>query len=263
MGVAMKFKAWLQQEFYRSVISSPKALAWFQNLYWSIEAYGEVPELEDLTDRLGDSWIERNLTKHLADERRHAELWHTLLSQRGAFQPEQLPPWANTVQAFDEAGWLGVLARIQRQEPVEMVELIPFFAALHVLEVDGVERFMIFADAAADLDPETTQVLRSIIKDEQFHVYYTGEALHRLGEKLGCPEYAEACLKAAQQAYEQRLWTANPLYLSAVQAQGARFTTTFMTISNLLQWIAGVTGVIQDSVALPAPPTAPRLPNAA
>ncbi len=253
----MKFRIWLQQEFYTSVVRAPRALAWFQNLYWAIEAYGEVPNLDHITGRLGDEWLERNLTKHMRDEERHARLWSDLLHARGDFNPAQLPPWANTVAAFHEAGWLGMLERLTNGDPVDSVELIPFFAALHILEVDGVERFSLFAQVARPIDPQTAEVLDSIIKDEQFHVWYTREAVLRLGKRLGCEPYALECIAQARSAYEKRLLASTGYFIHALQDQGAKFSTTFLTVSTVLDWIGSATGAKGTSITISPPPVAP------
>ncbi|WP_218082434.1 ferritin-like domain-containing protein [Anthocerotibacter panamensis] len=249
----MQIKLWLQKEFFKGVVSAPPALTWFQNLYWSIEAYGEVPQQSDLGGRLGDDWLERNLMRHLKDEQRHAHLWQELLTHRGTFAPEQLPAWANSVAAFDQSGWLEAMDKLKLYGSVPTAEWIPFFAALHVLEADGVERFQTLAQVADPVDPETARLLRSILKDELFHVQYTHEAVQRLAKGLTNPQYGAQCLQAAQTAYTRWRTAMSPSFVQTMVHQGARFSLPFTVVSSVL----GRIGANQPSV-IPAPPPIPE-----
>ena len=209
------------KHYYAAVVAAPEARVWYHNLYQRLEDTGEVPDLSTCKGKLNDDWLEPLFDRHNADERRHSRLWQELLNRRNTFRPDEIPYWANTVAAFCDSGWTSVSLKLSRGEEIHQSELIPMFAGVRALEKClSIKRFQLMADLHRDIDPEITELLNIIIKDERFHAAYTKKAVMRLGRNNGCEKYAQRCLDGALRSYPKYAVTLMPRYVDILSRKG-------------------------------------------
>jgi hypothetical protein len=206
-------------------------------LYQQLESGGEVPDLDTCRGKLKDEWIEPLFDKHQDDENRHAALWLDLLTRRGTYDPDSIPEWANTVAAFCHRGWLAAVDKLSKGRPIHQSELIAMFAGIHALENLAVGRFQLMSDLHREVDPEISELLDTVIKDEKFHQAYTREAVLRLGKRHGCVEFAQACLENGVRAYQLYAFSLMPNYVDLLgkKGLGAEFSPWFLMFNRLLK----------------------------
>jgi hypothetical protein len=182
-----------------------------------------------------DEWLEPLFDRHQNDENRHADMWFRLLSARRTFDPDCIPSWANTVAAFSHRGWLDTVGKLSRNQPIHQVELIPMFAGIHALEYLAVRRFRIMSDLHRKIDPEISQLLDTVIKDERFHQAYTKRAVLRLGRRYDCLPWAKECLEKAVKAYQKYALSLMPNYIELLRPKGATFAPWFLALNEALK----------------------------
>ena len=170
------------RHYYAAVAAHPQARVWYYNLYQVLEGDAEVPNVPQADGVFADPWIEQRFMRHAEDERRHQRLWQELLQRRGVFRPDDIPGWANIVQQVFDSPWFAARDLISAHRAVHPQHLIAMFAAMHALEVLGVQRFQLMADLHRSGDPEVAQLLDTIVQDERFHTAYTRESALRLGQ---------------------------------------------------------------------------------
>lgn len=221
--------------YYTAVVACPESRVWYHNLYQQLEGDGEVPNTSTCKGKLMDDWIEPLFDKHCADEKRHQRLWIELLTRRGTFNPDDVPKWANTVAAFCDRGWLATCDTLSKDQPIHQAELIVMFAGIHALEVLAAGRFQLMSDLHKQIDPEISQLLDIIIKDEKFHMAYTRETVLRLGKRHNCLAFAEECLEKGVKAYKKYAFSLMPHYVDFLRKKGAKFSVWFLMLNRLLK----------------------------
>lgn len=223
--------------YYSAIVACPESRVWYHNLYQQLESGGEVPDLDTCRGKLMDDWIEPLFDKHQNDENRHAQLWLDLLTRRGDYNPDDVPAWANTVAAFCNRGWLATVDKLSKNKPIHQSELIVMFAGIHALEHLAIGRFQLMSDLHREVDPEISELLDVIIKDEKFHQSYTRETVLRLGKRHNCLEFAEECLEKGVKAYQNYALSLMPNYVDYLgkKGKGANFANWFLIFSQFMK----------------------------
>ncbi len=247
MGLIEKIIGKAIHHYYASVAAHPQARDWYYNLYHVLEGDAEVPNVPTAAGVFADPWIEQRFERHASDERRHQGLWRDLLHRRAIYRPDSIPAWANVVAKVFDSPWFAARDDISGHRHVHPQRLIAMFAAMHALEVLGVQRFQIMAELHRTLDPEIAHLLDVIVRDERFHTAYTRESALRLGRSHQLEDYAERCLKEGVQAYQRLGLTILPQFVRHLRGLGVRFSPWFL----LLNRVFAMVGAFAPGLKLP------------
>jgi hypothetical protein len=112
--------------------------------------------------------IQRDMTKHFADESQHAWLWTDCIARLGA-EPLKLDRTYQD-QYLVEAGL-----------PVNPMEILALTQVFEQRVANQYGRHM----AVAELRPEVRATIEHIIQDERWHIQWVGEALERFESQYG------------------------------------------------------------------------------
>jgi bacterioferritin (cytochrome b1) len=173
-------RQWLLVGLFRQVVSNPALHLFILKNYHYTEEFGAA-ELRSVARLLADLDLKQQMTQHVADEEKHAALFKQRILELGG--SPGLTPAELSVAFFRrfEAYGLGISdARLQADHPLEARELVRFLVPLKFEEDFGLWAFRTHRQAAA-ADPETAQMLDTVIPDEQRHTAYLAEALEKLG----------------------------------------------------------------------------------
>lgn len=118
--------------------------------------------------RVDDTEAQIKLSRHLADETRHAWLWTKKIASMGA----------NPVRVDD-----GYQTRIGRQVGIPKT-LIDLFALTVVVEERAQRRYLEHA-RRPDCEPETLTILHEVTKDEKWHIGWIMDKLEELAAQNG------------------------------------------------------------------------------
>lgn len=240
MGLLESVVRRASRHYYAAVAAHPQARDWYYNLYQVLEGDAEVPNVPQAEGIFGDAWIELRFMRHAEDEKRHQRLWRELLERRTIFRPGDIPAWANIVETVFDSPWFAARERLSAHREVHPQQLIAMFAAMHALEVLGVQRFQIMADLHRDSDPEIARLLDTIVQDERFHTAYTRESALRLGRSHGCEAYAKTCIEQGVQAYQRLGLTMLPRYVKHLRSMGVRFAPWFLVLNQVFEIVAAL-----------------------
>jgi hypothetical protein len=127
---------------------------------------------------LRDPDSQTKLTRHLADETRHAFLWTKRIADMGAAPL----PIANGYQ-HRLGQRLGVL-----HDPIDLLALTT------IAETRALERYQNHA-AQFDVDNETLEVLKAVSADETWHLAWVDAKMRELAERSGDPDRARRALE--------------------------------------------------------------------
>lgn len=228
------------RHYYTAVAAHPQARVWYYNLYQVLEGDAEVPNVPQAEGIFGDPWIEQRFMRHADDEKRHQRLWRELLERRAIFRPGEIPAWANIVETVFNSPWFAARDLLSAHREVHPQQLIAMFAAMHALEVLGVQRFQIMADLHRGTDPEIAHLLDTIVQDERFHTAYTRESALRLGRSHGCEAHAKDCIEQAVQAYQRLGLAMLPRYVKHLRTMGVRFSPWFLVLNQVFDVLAAL-----------------------
>ncbi len=183
-----------------------------QRKYRTLLSFSETEEdggkdLVRAARRVADPELRTHLERHAADEIRHAAIFreraasfaaeHGLAAGTGDSpdRPYDLsgarPGLELDAHGFFNAGLVDELGELE------------YVAMLHVAERKAAELFTTYRDLNAD-DPDTREVFESILRDEKYHVAYTGTFLDRWRREGRGPEVD----KALGEAKDSRMWSA-------------------------------------------------------
>jgi len=132
--------------------------------------------------RIEDSEAQVKLSRHLADETRHAWLWTKRIADLGAVP----------VRVTD-----GYQTRIGQQVGIPKT-LIDLFALTVVVEERAQRRYLEHA-RRPDVDPDTLAILHEVTKDEKWHIGWIKGKLRELAAVNG----GEAKMLATLERYRQ------------------------------------------------------------
>ncbi|HUA32300.1 MAG TPA: ferritin-like domain-containing protein [Candidatus Binataceae bacterium] len=116
-----------------------------------------------LTRLMHDPDAQAKLTRHLADETRHALLWSERIAQLGGTPIEVADGYQRRLHAK-----IGV--------PTDLVEI---FALTLITEERAQSRYLAHA-AMKDVDPVTAELLADVARDEEWHLQWITAKLNQL-----------------------------------------------------------------------------------
>ena len=133
-----------------------------------------------------DKKLKKHFLRHAAEEIRHGELFRQRAQELAERSPnlvaEEMEPdkmydlvHARDNQNTDAHGFFSA-------DRLEVVGEIPYVAMLHVAEKRAAAIFQIHSDLLRD-DPETKAVFDAALRDEKYHVAYTGHYLRQCRER--------------------------------------------------------------------------------
>lgn len=132
--------------------------------------------------RIDDPEAQVKLSRHLADETRHAWLWTKKIADMGA----------TPVRVAD-----GYQTRIGQEVGIPKT-LIDLFALTVVVEERAQRRYLEHA-RRPDCDPETLEILHEVTKDEKWHIGWIKNKLKELAAANG----GEAKMQATLERYRE------------------------------------------------------------
>lgn len=115
--------------------------------------------------------LRRKYFMHALDESKHAGLFLGRAAALGGGRDRARA-------ALDDAGGLQRHGTVEGQSMFERLGELEFLAFVWVAEADAVEQFGVYLDRELP-DPDTRATLRTILKDEHFHVSYSRQELER------------------------------------------------------------------------------------
>jgi len=132
--------------------------------------------------RIDDPEAQVKLSRHLADETRHAWLWTKRIADLGS-----------TPVPVDD----GYQTRIGREVGIPRT-LIDLFSLTVVVEERAQQRYLEHA-RRPDVDPETRELLHEVTKDEKWHIGWIKKKLTELAAANG----GEAKMRATLERYRE------------------------------------------------------------
>lgn len=156
----------MSQACARNTSIDPKLIQLF-SYYRDAELRGATLLLK-LTSRVEDPESQVKLSRHLADETRHAWLWTKRITDLG-YEP---------VHVED-----GYQTRIGRAVGIPR-SLIDLFALTVVVEERAQRRYLEHA-RRTDVDAETLDILHEVTKDEKWHIGWINDELHGMARANG------------------------------------------------------------------------------
>jgi rubrerythrin len=121
-----------------------------------------------LTRMMKDSDAQAKLTRHLADETRHAWLWSQHIAQLGGTPVEVEDGYQRRLNAK-----IGV--------PTGLIEI---FALTLIAEERAQKRYLTHASSKS-LDGSTASLLADVARDEEWHLQWISGKLHELARESG------------------------------------------------------------------------------
>lgn len=175
-----------ERRLYRAVWADPARKARTLESFSQTEANGGV-DIRAAARRAIDPEVKKHLTRHGEDEVRHAEMFRERaralyaegvgrerelgLSDRAANLDTTGAAPADSEGVFGSHGFLS-------GSRFDDVGEVVYVAQLHVAEKEAARLFEVHRDLNAH-DPETAAVFDAILKDEKYHVSWTGTVLER------------------------------------------------------------------------------------
>ena len=183
----------MKVRWFEDILAHPPARRHLWNLYYAGEAYEELHPDGIFIGMLPEgSVLQKQLTKHLADETRHATIFRAFLAQDG-WIPAPLDPredvgWHLLTHVVpDVVAWSKTCKRFDR--PIT----IRYMAFLHALELRSISDLCALIQAARNRgETDLVEKLETILPDERFHATYTHRAVIEGAET---PEEARRVLK--------------------------------------------------------------------
>lgn len=179
------------------------ALVVTMNFYRDAELQG-ARLLLNLHRHLPDPDSQMKLTRHLADESRHAWLWTKHIADLGG------------VPAPIKDGYQRRMGR-RVGIPKDAVELL---ALTVVAEKRALDRYRRHA-AQPDLEPATREVLEAVTGDEPWHLEWIEEKLHELARERGGEERVARLLERYQ-AIDREVYAALETFEASLIDQSRR-----------------------------------------
>jgi len=187
-------------DFLRMVHARAGGTGAILNLIRASEVRGGA-DLLTLTDIVTDPQLKTDLAKHAMDEARHSYLLLRRMDEIG-FSCRRLPPELDRVERLAERSRARDPKHVYMQRgSMDDAELMEFVALAYIPERDGAGKIRANYEVLAD-DPGTQAVIASILRDEERHVQYLGEWMHRFESRLS-PRFVATTLERLQDEFDQ------------------------------------------------------------
>jgi bacterioferritin (cytochrome b1) len=160
-----------------SELSPTDKLVWIFSFYRDAELRG-ARLLFNLLQHLKDAEAQLKMSRHLADETRHAWLWTKRIADLGA-----------APKIVDD----GYQRRLGLRTGVPK-DLIDLLALTVVVEERARSRYLQHA-AMPNVDPETQAVLKAVTEDESWHLSWIERQMREIAQEQGDPERADRALE--------------------------------------------------------------------
>ncbi len=208
---------------YRRVWNDPVRKRATLELFARTEAEG-ARDVAAAVARTNDPWLRTHLERHAQDEGRHAEMFRRRAAELAESDPSRAPSATQVDPAFDlEAGRDDLDAHgFLLAAGADELGDVAYLAMLHVAEKRAASLFALHRDLLRD-DQATREVFVSILKDEAYHVAYTGQALKRWREAGRARE-----VKSGLDAAKGKRW------LDSLRRLGRRSGTSFGHLALLI-----------------------------
>lgn len=163
---------------------------WLLSFYRSSEISGAL-FFGQLARSMRPGPIQRDLTKHFADESQHAWYWTDCIESLGAAPIRMSDAYQD--QYVEAAGI-----------PANLMEVL---AITHVFERRVIGQYTRHTQVAG-LAPPVADTLKRIMNDERWHLKWVGDALKQMESEYGAEQVRatiERCLAADRLVYEKTL----------------------------------------------------------
>jgi len=170
------------RDFIRSIHARPNGTGALLNLIRASEVRGAA-DLTCLADVTADDELRLDVTRHAADEARHAYLLVRRMRDIG-FSPSRLPVPVDRTE--------GIVARCRARDAKRVYiergmfredEVLETLLAATLAEQDALPKLEANYEALGD-DPQTQAVIGSILRDEYRHVAYLGDWMARFERRM-------------------------------------------------------------------------------
>lgn len=184
---------------YRAVWADPARKARTLESFAQTEANGGA-DISAASKRATNPDLRGHLERHASDEARHAELFRTrafALHAAGVGKGGDagLSDRAANLSTHAAEGGFDAHACLPGTSIDEVGDVV-YVARLHVAEKEAARLFALHRDLNRE-DPETAAIFESILKDEKYHVSWTGTFLERW-RKEGRRQEVNAALSEAK-----------------------------------------------------------------
>ena len=190
------------RDFIRSIHDRRNGTGALLNLVRASEVRAAA-ELSCLADVIVDDELRLDVTRHAADEARHAHLLVRRMGELG-FSPFRLPPAIDRTEA--------VVRECRSRDPKQVWnergtladdEVLEILVAAAIAERDALPKLQANYDVL-DADPHTKSVIGSILRDEHRHVEYLEAWITRFE-----PRVSADLVRATRTRLEKAFETAN------------------------------------------------------
>ncbi len=160
-----------------SELSATDKLVWIFSFYRDAELRG-ARLLFNLLHHLKDAEAQLKMSRHLADETRHAWLWTKRIADLGA-APKMV-----------DDGYQRRLG-LRTGVPKDLIDLL----ALTVVVEERARSRYIQHSAMPNVDPETLSVLKAVTEDESWHLSWIERQMREIAREQGDPQRADRALE--------------------------------------------------------------------
>jgi bacterioferritin (cytochrome b1) len=160
-----------------SELSATDKLVWIFSFYRDAELRG-ARLLFNLLHHFKDAEAQLKMSRHLADETRHAWLWTKRIADLGA-APKMV-----------DDGYQRRLG-LRTGVPKDLIDLL---ALTVVVEERARSRYLQHA-AMPNVDPETLSVLKAVTEDESWHLSWIERQMREIAREQGDSERADRALE--------------------------------------------------------------------
>ncbi len=163
---AATLNEFMTSRFLRGLLSTPAGRAHLLNQVADAEATDEGAIFERLLKYVDDPKLRLMISRHQADELRHAELFRGCLERQG-YKAKPVPSQLKLLDRID------ALSDHVMKEPVKTDrDVMVSYLLLLVIEERALNQFGQFITAFDAVDPQTANVFREIARDEARHLRY-------------------------------------------------------------------------------------------
>ena len=197
-------------DFIRSIHARTNGTGALLNLIRASEVRAAA-DLSALTDVISDDRLRLDITRHAADEARHAYILVRRMGEIG-FSPSRLPVAVDRTEGIVEKCHARSVHQVFAERGAfDDQEVLETLMAATLAERDALPKLQANFEALSG-DPQTQAVIGSILRDERRHVGYLGEWVDRIGKRLS-PE----CVRATQSRLEDAFAELNLLFYASFE----------------------------------------------